>query len=265
MKTKYPRFIFTSVVLVALTACGGGGGGSSDSSRENTLVITSSNATEVANQVTSSELPIDNLRTTSSTSTLNTQLRTLASDSQERSSLATENFACSNSGSGTVTYNASGASSGTVSGQVTLNNCSDDGEYTLDGSLSVSGTYSESGESADLDITGTLTMTELATSKYLKLSSMHFDLSYAGTSMQYSQSYYASGTAIDGSFSVETTEAIQIDGGTFPTSGKVVVHGAEGSSLVIEFDSSGSGVYLSVNGGAAEFYTYEALAASPLD
>ncbi|WP_020409905.1 hypothetical protein [Hahella ganghwensis] len=264
---KSLNIMMACFMVASLTACGGGGGGgkSSGSSQNNTLVITAENATEVAHLVTASDIATEGSRTTASDDTSDSQIRSLPSSNQIRNSLETltgsDTSDCHFGGSSTYTYRATSnsGSSGSLTGQIKLNNCNDDGDYSLNGNLALAGQFSDSGDTGNIDITGSMTLTELTTSKSLTMSGMLIELFYTGDLTEYSESYYASGALIGGSYTVKTTEVIRVYDYNNPTSGTVVVSGADGTSLVIEFDSSGFGVYLTINGGDSEFYAYDEL------
>ncbi len=265
---KYLSLSLLACAFTFLTACGGGGGSSSSgSSNENTLAISDENATEVAFLVTSNNLATEGTRSTTADTGIASAQRQLATLGSERSALETSSFSetydCVVSGTSSLnlTVNSNSSSTASFSGSLGLNNCVDNDGYKLNGSLSMSGALTDSGNSGEATIRGNMTLTELATSKTLSFADLRFDVEYAGDLTTYTESYYASGSLVDGgSYTVTTLVPVEAYDGSEPYIGTIKVTGAEGTTLLIEFDSSASGVNLTANGEDLGFFSYADIA-----
>ncbi|WP_148212657.1 hypothetical protein [Hahella chejuensis] len=262
---------------VSLVGCGGGGGGGSSSSQPaNTLVINDENAPAVAAIVVASDFTggiESGFDDAAEVSAIPEQKKYFEALEAGRSANATERFnetiACDASGALNLDITGTSNDGGDTvkfSGKFGFNNCSDDGDFFINGVLSTSGNLYGGGERGNVNMGGSVSLREASSSKDVSIGglSLKMDLEYGEYS--YTQSYYVTGSLVEGNtFSVTTSEKVTGILGSAPTDGVLKVSGAEGTSMTIEFDSGGAGVWVNVDsdgdgvGEGAKYYTYAAL------
>ncbi|AZZ94098.1 hypothetical protein EUZ85_26625 [Hahella sp. KA22] len=256
---------------VSLVGCGGGGGGGSSSNQPaNTLVINEDNAPAVAAIVVASDFTggiESGFDGAAAVSAIPEQKKYFEALEAGRSANATERFnetfACDVSGTLNLDITGSSNDGGDTvnfSGKFGFNNCSNDGDFFINGVLSTSGNLYGGGDRGNVNMGGSVSLREASSSKSVTIGGLSLKMDLEYDEYSYTQSYYVTGSLVEGNtFSVMTSRKVTGYIGAAPTDGVLTVNGAEGSSMTIEFDSGGAGVWVNENDHGRSYYSYEDL------
>ncbi|MBU6952107.1 hypothetical protein [Hahella sp. HN01] len=251
---------------VSLFGCGGGGG-SSNSQPADTLVINSENAPKIAAIVVAADFTgglengIDDASDFAAIPVQKKYFEALDDGLYERNTTG-GGLSVSCEHNGTVTMDMTsisndGGVSTTFSGTFAFDNCSDDGDFTLNGALSTAGDSYDHGSRSNSNTSGSVSLRDHYTGKSVTIGDIKMAMNIEYGEYNYSQSYYVSGSMIDNKrFSVMTRQQVSGVVDHAPTAGLLQVNGAEGSGFTIEFDSVGDGVWIDHSGGRGTYYSY---------
>ncbi|MBU6953505.1 hypothetical protein [Hahella sp. HN01] len=251
MQNRFSIIKVSSAVLIAssallVTACGGGGvsgvasnGGGGNSDSPKALAITESNAQKLASVAVRLEALIPD------SSTYNSGVDKCPTSGQLKAETQ-------------KTYNTATGKTD-IAGKITATSCHLDSKVGINGTLNITGSSYQN--AVDVLLTGQLNMEFSGVTKTLSASdikllvnddklktSSNFSLTLSGSMMK------SSYVKVQTSTNIETGNKSEN-----PSVGVIRITGDKNSVVVVEYDSSEKGVYISVNGGPTDFLTWSQL------